>query len=64
MNLEAYDERLAVFKEALDAGQNLYGRSPDFDVFLRNQRKGLPQPAALPEQVEQFLIQIAGLSQY
>ncbi len=64
MNLERYEERLAAFKEALDAGQNLYGRSSDFDVFLRNQRKALPQPEALPEQLEQFLVQIAGLSQY
>ena len=64
MSIDAFDERAASFKEALDFGQTLYGRSPDFDVFLRNQRKGLPSPEALPEQVEQFLVHIAGLSQY
>lgn len=64
MNSDAYDERVAAFKTALDAGQTLYGRSPDFDVFLRNQRKGLPPPEALPAQLEQFLVQIAGLSNY
>lgn len=64
MSVEAYDERLAAFKAALDVGQTLYGRSVEFDVFLRNQRKGLPAPEALPEQLEQFLVQIAGLSQY
>jgi hypothetical protein len=64
MNSADYDERIVAFKEAVDSGQTLYGRSPEFDVFLRNQRKGLPQPEALPEQLEQFLVQIAGLSQY
>ncbi|MDP1822008.1 MAG: hypothetical protein Q8L48_02155 [Archangium sp.] len=64
MNLSAYEERAVAFKEALDFGQTLYGRSPEFDVFLRNQRKGLPQPEVMPEQLEQFLVHIAGLSQY
>lgn len=64
MNTEAVDERLAAFKEALDFGQSLYGRSPEFDAFLRNARKGLPAPEVLPEQLEQFLVHIAGLSQY
>lgn len=64
MGLEGYAERVAAFKDALDAGQTLYGRSVDFDVFLRNSRKALPVPEALPEQLEQFLVQIAGLSQY
>jgi hypothetical protein len=64
MNVEGYDERVAAFKEALDSGQTLYGRSPEFDTFLRHQRKGLPAPGDLTGQVEQFLVQIAGLSQY
>lgn len=64
MSVEAADERLSAFKEALDAGQKLYGRAPDFDSFLRHQRKGLPSPEELSGQLEQFLVQIAGLSQY
>ncbi len=64
MSLDGYEEKLAAFKEAVDHAQKLYGRSQDFDVFLRNQRKGLPPPEALGEQLEQFLVQIAGLSQY
>lgn len=64
MGLESYEEKLAAFKEAVDYAQKLYGRSSEFDVFLRNQRKALPQPEALGEQTEQFLVQIAGLSQY
>lgn len=64
MNVSSPEERSAAFKEALDAGQKLYGRSPEFDTFLRHQRKGLPSPDDLPGQLEQFLVQIAGLSQY
>lgn len=64
MNTEAPHDRLVAFKEALDSGQQLYGRSVEFDGFLRNQRRGLPAPEALPEQLEQFLVQIATLSQY
>ncbi len=64
MSIDSEDERLAAFKEALDFGQSLYGRSGDFDAFLRNQRKGLPGPEALAEQLEQFLVHIAGLSQF
>lgn len=64
MNTDGADARLGAFKEALDAAQTLYGRSVDFDGFLRAQRKGLPPPEAITEQLEQFLVQIAGLSQY
>lgn len=64
MNSGNFDEQLAAFKEALDAGQTLYGRSSDFDLFLRNQRKGLPAAETIAAQLEQFLVQIAGLSVY
>jgi hypothetical protein len=64
MNALSNEEKLVAYKEALDAGMTLYGRSAEFDVFLRNQRKGLPPPEALAETLEQFLVQIAGLSQY
>ncbi|MFZ5446937.1 MAG: hypothetical protein ACOZQL_43520 [Myxococcota bacterium] len=65
MNSLGYELQLAAFKEALDSGQTLYGRSAEFDSFLRHQRKGgLPPPEALGGQLEQFLVHIAGLSQY
>jgi hypothetical protein len=64
MNVDGLDDKQASFKQALDLGQELYGRSPDFDSFLRANRKGLPPPEALQEQMEQFLVLIAGLSQY
>lgn len=64
MSVESFDDRLAAYKEALEAGQNLYGRAADFDTFLRNQKKALPTPENIGEQLEQFLVQIASLSQY
>lgn len=64
MNVVSPEDKQAAFKEALDFGQALYGRSPEFDTFLRAQRKGLPPPEAVQEQLEQFLVLIAGLSQY
>ena len=56
------DEQAAAFKQAIDLGQTLYGRTTEFDAFLRAQRKGVAEP--LSEQIEQFLVQIAGLSVY
>jgi hypothetical protein len=64
MNVEAYGESRAAYKEAIDEAQTLYGRSVEFDAFLRGQRKGIPEPHELPLMLEQFLVQIAGLSQY
>jgi hypothetical protein len=64
MSVESFDDRLAAYKEALEAGQNLYGRAADFDSFLRNQKKAMPTPENIAEQLEQFLVQIASLSQY
>jgi hypothetical protein len=32
-------DRLSYFQEALRLGQALYGRSPEFDAFLRRHRK-------------------------
>jgi tRNA 2-selenouridine synthase SelU len=56
------EEQVIAFKQAIDLGQTLYGRSSEFDAFLRTQRKGVAEP--LSQQVEQFLVQIAGLSVY
>lgn len=64
MATDAHDDRLAAFKEALGIAQTLYGRSADFDTFLRAQRLAVPSPETLPGDLEQFLVQLAGLSQY
>lgn len=64
MNLKSVGERLEAFNEAVVLSQSLYGNSPAFDQFLRHQRKGPPEPEGLAQQFEQFLLQIAGLSQY
>lgn len=64
LSTESFDERLTAYQDALGAGQNLYGRASDFDTFLRNQKKAVPTPETISEQLEQFLIQIASLSQY
>lgn len=64
INLEDIDEKLGTLKAALDQAQTLYGRSSDFDLFLRNQRKVAATPDSVALQLEQFLVQIAGLSVY
>ncbi len=64
MNASTPEEQQAAFKEALDLGQTLYGRSGDFDAFLRAQRKGSPAPGAISEQIEQFLVQLTQVSIY
>lgn len=63
MNAMAYEEKLAAFNEAVGMGQSLYGRSPDFDSFLRKLRKTPLTEQTLPVEVEQFLVLLAGLSQ-
>lgn len=64
MNTDGFDDKLTAFKEALDSAQTIYGRSSEFDLFLRNQRKGLPTAETIAPQLEQFLVQIAGMSVY
>lgn len=64
MSAVSLDDKLSAYQEALGAGEALYGRSPDFDVFLRVLRKGLPPPEQLNDQLEQFVVQIAGMTQY
>lgn len=65
MNTDAYEGKAAAFREAIDRGQTLYGRSTGFDLFLRAQRQQpVPPPEALPGALENFLVQLAGLSQY
>lgn len=63
MNAMAYEEKLAAFNEAVGMGQSLYGRSADFDSFLRKLRKTPLTEQTLPAEVEQFLVLLAGLSQ-
>lgn len=64
INTDAFEPRLAAFREALVVGQTLYGKSPEFDAFLRGNRLAMPTPETLPGLLEQFLVQLAGLSQY
>jgi len=61
MNAMNHDEALAALTEAVGMGQTLYGRSPDFDAFLRKLRKTQLTPDTLKNEVEQFLILLAGM---
>lgn len=63
MSAERDDEKLSAYREALELAQPLYGRAGAFDAWLREQRKGLPPPEQVSGAVEQFLVQLAGLSQ-
>lgn len=62
MNAFNYPEKLAAFNEAVGMGQSLYGRSGEFDAFLRKLRKTPLTEQTLPGEVEQFLALLAGLS--
>jgi hypothetical protein len=62
MNASRYEDQLLAFNEAIGAGQSLYGRSPEFDAFLRKLRKTPPTPQTLPEEVEQFVGLLAALT--
>ena len=64
MNTTGFEAQLEAFKLALDEAQTIYGRSSEFDLFLRNQRKGLPTTETIASSLEQFLVQIAGMSVY
>ncbi len=64
LGVDGHEAKLAAFREALGVAQTLYGRSPDFDAFLRGQRLAVPTVETLPDALEQFLVQLAGLSQY
>ncbi|MFO0597388.1 MAG: hypothetical protein U0228_18915 [Myxococcaceae bacterium] len=66
MNTEGVAARLDAYRQALSLGQSLYGRSTDFDSFLRTHRRATipPVPEAIAGVLEQFLVQIAQLSQY
>ncbi len=62
MNAQRYEDQLAAFNDAIGAGQSLYGRSPDFDAFLRKLRKTPPTPESLPSEVDQFVGLLASLT--
>lgn len=63
MNAMNYEEKLAAFNEAVGMGQSLYGRSAEFDSFLRKLRKTPLTEQTLPAEVEHFLVLLAALSQ-
>jgi hypothetical protein len=56
-----YKEQLSAFTEAVGFGQSLYGRSEDFDAFLRKLRKTPPTAQNLAGEVEQFFGLLASL---
>lgn len=62
MSAKRYEEKLAAFNDALGAGQSLYGRSPEFDAFLRKLRKTSPTAESLPAEIEQFVGLLANLT--
>jgi len=62
MNALNHEEAVTAFTEAVAMGQMLYGRSSDFDTFLRKLRKSQHTPDTLKNEVEQFLILLAGMS--
>lgn len=62
MNAKRHEDKLAAFNDAIGAGQSLYGRSPEFDAFLRKLRKTPPTAESLPAEVEQFLGLLASLT--
>jgi hypothetical protein len=62
MNAMNHDEQLAAFTEAVGQGQALYGRSQEFDAFLRKLRKAALGHEGLKEEVEHFVLLLANLS--
>lgn len=62
MNASSDAEALLSFQEALGQAQSLYGRSSDFDVFLRKLRKTPATDDVVRSEIEQFLISLANLS--
>lgn len=63
MNSSSYEEQLAAFNEAVAHGQSLYGRSSDFDTFLRKLRKTPPTPDTIMGEVEQFVMLLANIAE-
>ncbi len=64
MNAANPHESLASFQQAVNVAQSLYGRNIDFDAFLRKLRKTPVTLETLQAEIEQFLVLLAGLSQY
>ncbi len=64
MNAGTENEALTAFQNALAHGQSLYGRDGDFDAFLRRLRKTPVSLTTVRSEIEQFLVLLAGLSQY
>lgn len=64
MNAGSDHEALAAFHDALGHSQSLYGRDGDFDAFLRRLRKTPVSVTTVRSEIEQFLVLLAGPSQY
>jgi hypothetical protein len=62
MSASRFEEKLAALTEAVGKGQSLYGRSEDFDAFLRKLRKVAPTPKTLAAEVELFVVLLASIN--
>ncbi len=62
MNASAPVDQLAAFQEAVGESQQLYGRSPDFDAFLRKVRKAPATEETVAAEVESLLMLLSTIS--
>lgn len=62
VNASRFEDGLAAFTEAVGLGQTLYGRDSNFDAFLRKLRKLTLTRDGLADEVEQFVVLLAGLA--
>jgi hypothetical protein len=63
-NAAGDDEALLAYQEALTTAQALYGRTPEFDAFLRRARKAEHTAQTVRADTEQFLITLANANVY
>jgi hypothetical protein len=61
MTATSPENQLAAFTEAVGTAQALYGRSPEFDSFLRKLRKTPPTRETMTQELEQCLQLLANL---
>lgn len=62
MNATSDADANEAFVEAVGLAQTMYGRTNDFDAYLRKLRKSPPTPETVRGEVEQFLVLLANLS--
>jgi hypothetical protein len=62
MSASSVDQKYAAFADAVAQAQSLYGRSRDFDTYLRKLRKAAPALELLDEELDAFVMLLAQLS--